>query len=109
MNHEQIRQQVAKQYKEKIRNLEAENRRYKKLYLEEQDKRIELETQLAEKQDWIDRLLEFTELSPEQVRASVESKKALSNLSDSELIDLTSDVFSSFFWMLARSMFNGIV
>lgn len=67
MNQEQMRQKIAKQYKSRIQSLEEENRKYKRLYLAEQEKRIALESDLAAKDEWIERLLTFMDMSSEQV------------------------------------------
>ena len=40
------------------------------------DKILELENIIAQKDEWIERLLEFTELTPEEVKIKIEKDKA---------------------------------
>lgn len=95
MNHEQIRQQVAKRYKDKIRTLEEDNRKFKQMYLEEKYKREELESELQMKNEWIERLLEFTDMTPEQVQRACKSRESVKAFAD--IINMMSKVTPGLF------------
>lgn len=81
MNHEQIRQQVSKQYKDKILLLESENRELKRFSVknqELQEKCRQLQNQIDQQTEWIDRLLDYCNMNAddlEVVKAQIRCDK----------------------------------
>lgn len=87
--NEQMRQNIAKQYKDKINKLESENKMLINKLQIEQTKVAELETKICEYEDWIERMQDFCNMNDEQrkdfiehSRKSNETAKLLSGLFD---------------------------
>lgn len=79
-NREAIRQQIAKQYNSRIKELEKENRALKEKIQEESGRCAKLEETVRQQSDWIERLLELTGLSPDEVKARVAADHALNSI-----------------------------
>lgn len=68
MNQEKIRQKIAKQYKDKILQLEEENRELKRFFIENkelQNKNQKLQTLVEKQNEAIQRLLNYCNISPD--------------------------------------------
>lgn len=70
MDYEKMRAKLAKEYKSKLQERDAEIRKLRKEKTELSDRVIDLETQLNEKEEWIERLLQS--LEPDQIPAKKE-------------------------------------
>ncbi len=89
MDYEKMRAKLAKEYKSKLQERNAEIRKLRKEKTELSDRVIDLETQLSEKEEWIERLLQS--LEPDQIPAKKEQEIA-------ETLDATvQQVLHSFF------------
>lgn len=89
MDYEKMRAKLAKEYKSKIQERDAEIRKLRKEKMELSNRVIDLETQLNEKEEWIERLLQS--LEPDQIPAKKEQQIA-------ETLDATvQQVLHSFF------------
>ena len=67
MDYEKMRAKLAKEYKSKLQERDAEIRKLRKEKTELSNRVIDLETQLNEKEEWIERLLQS--LEPDQIPA----------------------------------------
>lgn len=89
MDYEKMRAKLAKEYKSKLQERDVEIRKLRKEKTELSDRVIDLETQLNEKEEWIERLLQS--LEPDQIPAKKEQQIA-------ETLDTTvQQVLHSFF------------
>ena len=89
MDYEKMRAKLAKEYKNKLQERDVEIRKLRKEKTELSDRVIDLETQLNEKEEWIERLLQS--LEPDQMPAKKEQQIA-------ETLDTTvQQVLPSFF------------
>lgn len=102
----QLRNEMVKEYKTKILNLEADARHYRTLYYEEIKKRQEAQYKLADVQeeldvykDWVRRMQEFMDMDP------VTREEAIAKYKTQKEIDETMKFItnSNFF-----KMFNGL-
>ena len=87
--NEQIRQDIAKQYKGKIAELEKENKMLINKLQMQQSELQDLRAKICEYEDWIERMQDFCNMSDEQrkdfieqSRKSNETAKLLSGLFD---------------------------
>lgn len=89
MDYEKMRAKLTKEYKSKLQERDAEIRKLRKEKTELSDRVVDLETQLNEKEEWIERLLQS--LEPDQIPAKKEQEIA-------ETLDATvQQVLHSFF------------
>lgn len=93
---ENTRNKVANQYKRRIENLENEvkyQKQYNRSLIDKFSKDVQeaeaLKQKIAEQQEWIDRLLEYMDMSPRErdvyialARADKESKERMKDLLD---------------------------
>lgn len=84
---ENTRREVARQYKEKIEELEARNKRTAQLYADEaklrrqyQSKVEGLEEKAAQYEDWIRRLQEFMDMEPDAREKAINAYKTTEEL-----------------------------
>lgn len=68
---EQYRQKIAKQYKDKIQQLESENIKLKKKHDELRDSNLALEEENRQLKEWVERMLEYTNMDNEQVNRTI--------------------------------------
>lgn len=81
-------------YRKHIRELQSELRA-KEAQIEDLKEALSAkETEIAEKEDWIRRLLEYTELSPEELKNLLEKEKATADIMDE--LSKIQDVFRRF-------------
>ena len=66
--YEKVRQEVAQKYKTRLDEERKKARRLQEENEKLQTQNIQLETKVAEQEEWIKRLLEYTELSPEEAK-----------------------------------------
>lgn len=81
-NYEQIRSEVSKKYKDKIHNLKCEVKTLSEENEQLKSKLEETEAKLREKDEWIERLLEYTELDPETLKEHITKSNRLSDCVD---------------------------
>lgn len=80
--YEKVRQEMAKKYK--IR-LEEERKKVRELQKENEERRtqnIQLETKVSEQKEWITRLLEYTELTPDEAKNLLVQSKVAKEIDD---------------------------
>lgn len=78
-NYEHVRAEVARKYNEKLDTLNSEVKSLRKENSELQIKLDEATAVLREKDEWIERLLNYMELDPETVKESIERQNRLSD------------------------------
>ena len=81
-------------YRKQIRELQSELRAKEARIADLKEELSEKETEIAEKEDWIRRLLEYTELSPEELKNLLEKEKATADIMDE--LSKIQDVFRRF-------------
>ena len=81
-------------YRKQIRELQSELRAKEARIADLNEELSEKETEIAEKEDWIRRLLEYTELSPEELKNLLEKEKATADIMDE--LSKIQDVFRRF-------------
>lgn len=80
--YEKIREEIAKKYKARIYELEAENKKLKETS-DSLSKYVEnMETELSEKRDHIARLLEYMDMSPEDLELAKKRAEVMGKLFD---------------------------
>ena len=78
---EQYRQKIAKQYKDKIQQLESENTKLKKKHDELRDSNLALEEENRQLKEWVERMLEYTNMDKETLNKLIgQSKKQKNNI-----------------------------
>lgn len=81
-NYEQIRSEVSKKYKGKINSLEDKVKTLSEENEQLKSKLEETEAKLREKDEWIERLLEYTELDQETLKEHITKSNRLSDCVD---------------------------
>lgn len=81
-NYEQIRSEVSKKYKGKINSLENKVKTLSEENEQLKSKLEETEAKLREKDEWIERLLEYTELDQETLKEHITKSNRLSDCVD---------------------------
>lgn len=81
-NYEQIRSEVSKKYKGTINSLESKVKTLSEENGQLKSKLEETEAKLREKDEWIERLLEYTELDSETVREHITKSNRVSDCVD---------------------------
>lgn len=72
---EQCRQKIAKQYKDKIHQLECDNTTLKKKYDELRNTNQSLEEENRQLKDWVERMLEYTNMDKETLNRLINQSK----------------------------------
>lgn len=72
---EQCRQKIAKQYKDKINQLESENTKLKEKYNELRDTNLALEEENRQLTEWVERMLEYTNMDKETLNKLLNQSK----------------------------------
>lgn len=86
---EQLRQDIAKQYKGKIAELEQENKMLINKLQIQQSELQDLRAKISEYEDWIERMQDFCNMSDEQRKDFIENSKK-----SSEIAELMSGLFN---------------
>ena len=81
-------------YRKQIRALQSELRAKEARIADLKEELSTKETEITEKEDWIRRLLEYTELSPEELKNLLEKEKATADIMDE--LSKIQDVFHRF-------------
>ena len=81
-------------YRKQIRELQSELRAKEARIADLKEELSTKETEITEKEDWIRRLLEYTELSPEELKNLLEKEKATADIMDE--LSKIQDVFHRF-------------
>ena len=81
-------------YRKQIRELQSELRAKEARIADLKEELSTKETEITEKEDWIRRLLEYTELSPEELKNLLEKEKATADIMDE--LSKIQDVFRRF-------------
>lgn len=80
--YEAARQKAAKEYKGRLEEARKEIRELRDKNDRLRYENLELEEQVGQQQEWIERLLEFTELSPEEAKQLRRKAKVEAELSE---------------------------
>lgn len=64
-------------FRKKIRDLEHEINNLKLLYMQKENELRVVNSQLSQKEDWIVRLLEYTELSEDDMKVIIDKEKSV--------------------------------
>lgn len=67
-------------FRKKIRDLEHEINNLKLLYMQKENELRVVNSQLSQKEDWIRRLLEYTELSEDDMKAIIDKEKSVAKV-----------------------------
>lgn len=67
-------------FRKKIRELESEINGLKLLYMQKENELRVVNSQLSQKEDWIVRLLEYTELSEDDMKAIIDKEKSVAKI-----------------------------
>ena len=81
-------------YRKQIRELQSELRAKEAWIADLKEELSAKETEITEKEDWIRRLLEYTELSQEELKMLLEKEKATADIMDE--LSKIQDVFRRF-------------
>ena len=81
-------------YRKQIRELQSELRAKEARIADLKEELSTKETEITEKEDWIRRLLEYTELSQEELKMLLEKEKATADIMDE--LSKIQDVFHRF-------------
>lgn len=84
-------------FRKKIRDLEHEINNLKLLYMQKENELRVVNSQLSQKEDWIVRLLEYTELSEDDMRAIIDKEKSVAAVM--KMLGELSGIFSSIYRM----------
>lgn len=76
-DYERIRTELAKKYKAKIDDLQTQNKKLREENEKLKSQNVELESKVNEQTEWIERLLEYTELTPEEVKEEVRKTRTI--------------------------------
>lgn len=67
-------------FRKKIRELEREINGLKLSYMQKENELRAVNSQLSQKEDWIVRLLEYTELSEDDMKAIIDKEKSVAKI-----------------------------
>ncbi len=67
-------------FRKKIRELEYEINSLKLLYMQKENELRVVNSKLSQKEDWIVRLLEYTELSEDDMKAIIDKEKSVAKV-----------------------------
>lgn len=67
-------------FRKKIRDLEHEINNLKLLYMQKENELRVVNSKLSQKEDWIRRLLEYTELSEDDMKAIIDKEKSVAKV-----------------------------
>lgn len=67
-------------FRKKIRDLEHEINNLKLLYMQKENELRVVNSKLSQKEDWIVRLLEYTELSEDDMKAIIDKEKSVAKV-----------------------------
>ena len=81
-------------YRKQIRELQSELRAKETRIADLKEELSRKETEIAEKEDWIRRLLEYTEMSPEEFKKLLEKEKTTADIVNE--LSKMQDVFRRF-------------
>ncbi len=84
-------------FRKKIRELEREINGLKLSYMQKENELRVVNSQLFQKEDWIRRLLEYTELSENDMRAIIDKEKSVATAM--KMFRELGDIFSSIYRM----------
>ncbi len=69
-------------FRKKIRDLEHEINNLKLLYMQKENELRVVNSKLSQKEDWIVRLLEYTELSEDDMKAIIDKEKSVAKVAN---------------------------
>ena len=69
-------------FRKKIRELEREINGLKLSYMQKENELRAVNSQLSQKEDWIVRLLEYTELSEDDMKAIIDKEKSVAKVAN---------------------------
>lgn len=84
-------------FRKKIRELESEINGLKLSYMQKENELRVVNSQLSQKEDWIRRLLEYTELSENDMKTIIDKEKSVATAM--KMFGELGDIFSSIYRM----------